>query len=34
MLDSSAIRKHFPHTKDTVYFNVASTGPLPTPAYE
>jgi len=34
MIDTTAIRKFFPHTKSTVYFNAASTGPLSTPAYE
>jgi cysteine desulfurase/selenocysteine lyase len=33
MFDINAVRKLFPHTKATVYFNAASTGPLSTPAY-
>jgi len=34
MLHSSAIRRHFPHTKESVYFNTAANGPLPAPAYK
>jgi cysteine desulfurase/selenocysteine lyase len=33
MYDINAVRRLFPHTKKTVYFNVASTGPLSAPAY-
>lgn len=33
MIDTAAIRKLFPHTKKTAYFNAASTGPLSEPAY-
>jgi selenocysteine lyase/cysteine desulfurase len=33
MFDVNAIRRIFPHTKKTTYFNVASNGPLTTPAY-
>ncbi len=34
MLDTAAIRKIFPHTQKLVYFNSASNGPLPDPAYQ
>lgn len=33
MFDINEIRRLFPHTKKKVYFNCASTGPLPDPAY-
>lgn len=34
MFDVEAVRRIFPHTKKTIYFNVASNGPLATPAYK
>lgn len=33
MFDVNEVRRLFPHTKEKVYFNCASTGPLPDPAY-
>ncbi len=33
MFDINKVRRYFPHTKDKIYFNCASTGPLPEPAY-
>ena len=33
MFDVTAVRKLFPHTRKSIYFNVASTGPLSAPAY-
>jgi cysteine desulfurase/selenocysteine lyase len=33
MFDVNEVRRLFPHTKKKVYFNCASTGPLPDPAY-
>jgi len=33
MFDVRAIRRHFPHTEKTTYFNCASVGPFPDPAY-
>ena len=32
MYDIKAVRKIFPHTKESIYFNAASTGPLANPA--
>lgn len=34
MLNVAAVRKLFPHTRKTAYFNTASNGPLATPAYQ
>lgn len=33
MIDINEVRRYFPHTKKKIYFNCASTGPLPEPAY-
>ncbi len=33
MASLSSVRRYFPHTKKHLYFNVASSGPLPQPAY-
>ena len=33
MYDVTEVRKLFPHTRHTIYFNTASNGPLSTPAY-
>jgi len=34
MFDINEVRRLFPHTKKKIYFNCASTGPLPQPAYD
>jgi selenocysteine lyase/cysteine desulfurase len=34
MIDTASIRKIFPHTRKNAYFNAASNGPLPDPAYK